>query len=126
VFSQSVLQYTNLNFMYGCMQNWLKPGGAMAHVIDFSSLGITKKWNGHWSFNKWEWRLYSLGKKMLLNRALVSNHFTLIKNLSFKIIASIPYQNKTGLNPQQLAKDFTHYSQEDIETGGAYFLAEKC
>jgi len=126
IFSQSVLQYTNLNFMYACMQYWLSTGGAMAHIIDFSALGITKKWNGHWAFKKWEWKLYSLGKKMLLNRALLSDHIALSKNHSFKIIATIPYQNKTGIKRGRLSKDFKDYPADNLETGGAYILSEKC
>jgi hypothetical protein len=125
VISQSVLQYTKLEEVYDTMHGWLKPGGLMSHVIDFSSLGISNTWNGHWAYTAWEWRLFKFGKKILLNRSYLGLHKEYIRQFSFELLTVMSYKNENGLPVDQLAKEFKHLDEEDIKTYAAYILAAK-
>lgn len=125
IFSQSVLQYTDLNLVYSSMQAWMKVGGLSAHVIDFSSLGITKTWNGHWSFSDREWKHYSYKKNMLLNRAPYTSHKELLESINFEIIHADKYFKANNLKRDQLGESFKGMSDEDLSTHAAYVLSKK-
>ena len=125
IFSQSVLQYTDMEFLYHCMSRWLKDGGMMAHVIDFESLGSHSVWNGHWAYTSLEWKLFSIGKKMLINRAPVSIHKEYLVKNNFSLLNIITYKKERGLLNQQLAKEFRNMLKDDLETNTAYMLSAK-
>ncbi len=125
VFSQSVLQYADLHLIYPAMNKWLKPKGMMAHVIDFSSLGSSKIWNGHWAYSAVEWKLFSIGKKMLINRACVSVHKDYLVKYNFTLLNIITYKKDLGLRRNQLAKEFRQLTNDDVETWSAYMLSAK-
>lgn len=57
VFSQSVLEYVELETIYRMMFSWLRPGGYCSHRIDFSSHKLSPYWNGHWAYTPLEWQL---------------------------------------------------------------------
>lgn len=125
IFSQSVLQYVDMKSTYQAMYDWLKPRGAMAHAIDFSSLGITKAWNGHWIFSALEWKLYSYGKKNFLNRASMSEHLSYHAQNNFEILKVIPYKKENTLHFNELAKEYKQLSQDDLGTHAGYILSIK-
>jgi hypothetical protein len=125
IFSQSVLQYTNLHLVYESIRNWLKPNGIMAHVIDFSSLGSAKAWNGHWAYTLFEWKLFGIGKKMLINRAPVSYHKNCLVKYNFNLLNAILYKKTEGLQKEQLATPFRLLANNDVETHAAYLLSVK-
>ena len=125
VFSQGALQFAEMDFIYHTMNKWLKPNGMMAHVIDFSSLGMSKVWNGHWAYSSLEWKLFSIGKKMLINRAAVSVHKEYLVKYNFNLLNIITYKKENGLYQDQLAKEFRHLANDDVETQLAYMLSAK-
>lgn len=125
VFSQSVLQYTDLDLVYPAMNTWLKPGGMMAHVIDFSSLGTAKQWNGHRAYSSLEWKLLRIGKKMPLNRSYPTLHKTYLEKNNFNLLNLISYKKEGGLATHQFAKEFRHLSDDDAGTYAAYLLSVK-
>lgn len=125
VFSQGALQFAEMDFIYHTMNTWLKPNGMMAHVIDFSSLGMSKVWNGHWAYSSLEWKLFSIGKKMLINRAAVSVHKEYLVKYNFSLLDIITYKKEQGFQQNQLAKEFRNLSNDDLETQVAYMLSEK-
>lgn len=125
VFSQAVMQYTDLKSVYTCFHRWLKKGGLTSHSIDFSSHGITKTWNGQWSFSDSEWRHYSYKKKILLNREPLSVHKDLLEALNFEIILADRYLKDNNLKPSQLAQRFKNISDQDLKTHAAFILAIK-
>ncbi|MEO7305911.1 MAG: hypothetical protein ABIR78_00155 [Ferruginibacter sp.] len=125
VFSQSVLQYTDLDMIYPVMNTWLKPGGLMAHAIDFSSLGSSKLWNGHRAYSSFEWKLFRIGKKMPLNRSYPALHKTYLKKNNFNLLNFIPYKKEGGLFTNQFTKEFRHLPNDDAATHAAYMLSAK-
>jgi hypothetical protein len=125
IFSQAVVQYTDMDLLYHSMSKWLKPGGMMAHVIDFGSLGSHSVWNGHWAYTAFEWKLFSLGKKMLINRAPVSVHKEYLVKYHFSLLNIVTYKKEEGLHQNQLSKEFRHLANDDVETHIAYMLSAK-
>ena len=125
VFSQAVLQYTDLDLVYSSINKWLKPNGFMSHSIDLASLGSHSMWNGHWAYNTFEWKFFSIGKKMLINRAPLSCHKNLLVKYHFNLLHTLSYKKESGLRKEQLAKEYRQLSNEDVETHAAYMLAVK-
>jgi len=125
VYSQSVLQYIDMTTTYSAMQGWLKKGGCMAHVVDMSSLGITKTWNGHWTFSQLEWDLYSYGKKITIKRATLSDHLKYAQQYGFEVLKVIPYTKPNTLIKEQLADEFKQLNVSDLETEIAYIFSKK-
>lgn len=125
VFSQSVLQYVDMDLIYPAINKWLQPKGMMVHVIDFSSLGSSGVWNGHWAYSSLEWKLFSIGKKILLNRSYVALHKAYLVKYNFNLLNIIIYKKKEGFHQKQLAKEFRHLSNDDVETHAAYMLSAK-
>lgn len=125
VYSQSVLQYTDLPYVYSSVHHWLKKGGLTAHSIDFSSLGITKTWNGHWCFSDFEWKQYCFRKTMLLNRSFFSEHKSFLEDLNFKIIDVVKYKSENTLQTTQLGQRAKNIHADDLSTSAAYMLSLK-
>jgi len=71
IYSQAVLEHVNdLNNTYEAMYRWLKHGGVMSHQIDFKSHAIFKKWNSHWTYSDFEWKLIKREKTYLIKQDL--------------------------------------------------------
>lgn len=63
ILSQAVMEHIeNLTLAYKTMYRWLSPLGFISHQIDFKSHGTSRKWNGHWSYSDFTWRVIK-GKK---------------------------------------------------------------
>ena len=125
IFSQAALQYTDLDLVYASINKWLKPTGFMSHVIDFESLGSHSVWNGHWAYTSFEWKLFSIGKKMLINRALLSYHKNYLVKYNFNLLNTITYKKEGGFTKKQLATAFRQLANDDVETHAAYMLSVK-
>jgi SAM-dependent methyltransferase len=126
IFSQAVLEHVeDLNHTYNAMHKWLKPAGIMSHTIDFKSHGITKSWNGHWTFNGLEWQIVKGGKVFLINREPYSKHLELNDSCGFKILSKKTVNQPNHLTKKQLSKQFRTLSEEDLTTSGAYILSIK-
>lgn len=123
VFSQAALQYTNLDLVYSSISKWLKPNGSMSHTIDFASLGCHSVWNGHWAYSAIEWKLFGIGKKMLINREPVSYHKNYLEKYHFDLLNTILYKKTNGFPKEQLAKEFRQLHNDDVETHAAYMFA---
>ena len=107
------------------MSEWLKPGGAMSHSIDLSSLGVTKEWNGHWTYSNLQWRLYKGKRIMHINRAPQSLHLSLIKQNGLEIIQNISRKKENKIKTADLAKAYRNLSEEDLETIGLFLQCRK-
>jgi hypothetical protein len=126
IYSQAVLQHVeDLDYTYRAMQKWLKPSGLMSHTIDFKSMGVTESWNGHWTFNDFEWRIVKGGNIFLINREPISKHIELLFKYGFKLLINIPIKMENQLDRNQFSSKFKNLSEEDIITSGTYILAKK-
>ncbi len=126
IISQAALQYVDdLDQAYAAMNTWLKKGGIMSHSIDFTSHGTTKKWNGHWTYSTWEWKLIRGKKKVGLNRAPQSVHLTLNQKYHFSILQQTTYQKENMLQPGELSKQFNNLSNRDLTASTMFIQSVK-
>lgn len=126
IYSQSVLQYIeDMNFTFDVMKNWLKPKGLMSHSIDLSSIGITKKWNGHWTFNDLEWNVLKNDRQIIINRKPLSYYYKQHENFELKILMCFSTEKENTLNKNNLNSKFKNFSEKDLVTSDVYFLSEK-
>jgi SAM-dependent methyltransferase len=126
VFSQDVLEHVDdLGFTYQTLTRWLKPGGVMSHQIDFKSHGKTTKWNGHWGYSRFVWRLLRGKRPYFLNRQPHSAHIGLLAGNNLDIRCDRTIQDEAGIVREELAPEFKHLSDEDLITSGALIQALK-
>jgi hypothetical protein len=125
-FSQAVLQsVNNLNDTYDAMASWLKVGGIMSHSIDFSSVGLTKSWNGHWTFSDAEWKIIRQKTVIPLNRATLGDHLSLLEKYNLQVTEKIVYPGQGGFSKKALAKQFREMIEESLSSRGAFLQAIK-
>jgi len=126
IFSQAVLEHVDdLKEAYGSMYSWLKDTGYMSHQIDFKCHGLANKWNGHWKYSNFIWKLIRGRRTWLINRAPYSKHCEIIKNNGFKIVFEKKVTLQSSLQRKDLAAQFKLISGSDLNTAGLFIQATK-
>lgn len=126
IISQAVLEHIDdLNAAYSAMFQWLKPGGYMSHVIDFTSHNSSIKWNGHWSHSDFVWRLIRGKSPYLINRFPHSIHMHLMKERGFSIIDDFTITCENEINRNNLSEKFKEIGDDDLEICGAFIQSVK-
>ena len=124
IFTQAVLEHVDaLRETYEAMHKWLKAGGFMSHMIDFSCHKEASRWNGHWAYSDLTWRLIVGRQTYLINRQPLSVHLRLLEETGFKLLRKIPCENLNGIRREQLAPRFAGVTDEDLRTEGAFLQA---
>ena len=104
---------------------WLKPDAYMSHQIDFKSHGTSDKWNGHWTYSDFMWKIIKGNRGYLLNREPYSRHITIMKEEGFKIIACKKINTNSDISRDKLAVNFQSLTDGDLTTSGAFIQAIK-
>jgi len=126
IFSQAVLQYPpDLGAMYRAMGDWLTPGGAMSHTIDFKSHGATREWSGHWACSDRVWSLLNGRRRDALNRVPHSTHMALIHDLGCEVLCDQRTELPPAITRAQLAPRFRHLTDDDLTISEAVIQARK-
>lgn len=126
IFSQAVLEHVDeLNLTYERMYSWLKPNGFMSHSIDFKSHGSANKWNGHWTYSDFTWKLIKGKRPYLINRLPHSQHIKLMNQTGFKVVCDIRSQLPSKINSNRLAPRFKNMQQDDLTTSSAFIQSSK-
>jgi hypothetical protein len=126
VISQGVLQFVHdLPGVYKGMANWLVTGGIMSHEIAFQSIGITTKWNGHWSCSEAIWRLAAGRRRHVTNREPHSTHIALLQEAGCQVVTDERIERPSGIGREKLAYRFRHLSDRDLVTSSALIQAVK-
>jgi hypothetical protein len=126
IFSQAVMEHVDdLTGAYAALEKWLKPGGRMQHVIDFTAHWLDSDWNGHWSYPDWLWKLVRGKRPYLINREPHSTHLDLIAKSGFSVVRDTRIVGSSGLPRNSFALRFRNMSEEDEVTRGCVVQAEK-
>jgi SAM-dependent methyltransferase len=126
IFSQAVLEHVDdLETVYRCCFNWLRPGGLMSHQIDFKSHGTSHEWNGHWTYPVWLWRIIRGNRPYLINRKPCGAHLSAMKAAGFEIVLEDRVKQPSRLKCDQLAGMLREMSQDDLNTAGVYIVTRK-
>ena len=124
--SHSVLQYvSDLGFFFDSCVRLLLPGGWMSHQIDFSSMGLSRDWNGHLAYPAPVWRFMVGSFPFAPKRKLLSEYMQELKRAGLEVVAVKKLLDDTGLNRHQVAAGFRHASDEDLACRGAFVIARK-
>lgn len=126
VTSTVVLQTVmDLSHIYSCCSTWLKPGGFMSHLVDYSNYGMAREWNGHWGYSSGMWRLMQGNRPYLHNRAPHSRHIQLMLQNGFEVVCEERARDYSGMKKTKLAREFKDISDDDFTTRGARIVAIK-
>src|SRR2546428_3372198 len=127
IISHAVLEHViDLKSTYRALYLWLKPGGIMSHQIDFTSHGLSERWNGYRAYPELLWKVIMGKRPFLINRQPYSVHMDLLKNNGFKIICSLKsYSTEEGIQRSQLSAYWRNISDDDLTCSGAFIEAQK-
>ncbi|MBN1895702.1 methyltransferase domain-containing protein [bacterium] len=126
IISQAVLEHVDgLAMTYRALFRWLKPGGHMSHVIDFSSHRLTDVWNEHWSYSPFLWKCIRGKRPFLINREPFSTHVRLAKENGFLPLMDRKVMDESGIRTGRLAPSFRHLTEQDLKIKKACMLSVK-
>jgi hypothetical protein len=127
--SQAVLMFpSDLDNQYGMMYRWLKPGGIMSHQLDYSTentFSNPRYWNSHWGCSDIEWSLLQWRQAITINRFPHSAHLSFLAKHGFRVLQEVRYRRDKGLPRERLAHRFRAISDDDLQTGGGFYIAQK-
>ena len=126
ILSHSVLEHVaDLESTYRALYSWLKPKGRMTHQIDFTSHGISEKWDGYREYSEFLWKIV-LGKRpYLINRQPHSVHINLMRKIGLTIICDLIMNRTDGIQRSDLSKSWNDIADDDLICSGAFIQAEK-
>lgn len=126
IYSQAVLEHVDdLQNTYKSMNLWLKSTGYISHQIDFKCHGTADKWNGHWAYSDFIWKLIRGKRSYLLNREPHSTHIAILKEEGFRVVCDKKIKSKSVLTIDDLVPRFKSISADDLTTSGAFIQAVK-
>lgn len=126
IYSQAVLEHIDeLRNAYRSMWLWLKPTGYISHQIDFKCHRTTNKWNGHWAFSDFIWKLFRGKRPYLINRFPHSTHLSILREEKFKVVCDKKVKSESILTRNDLAPRYKSMSDDDLSTSGAFIQATK-
>lgn len=128
VLSQAVLEHVDdAPVVYARMFEWLRPGGAMSHQIDFKCHGTSDVWNGQWTYSPLFWKLLlrTRNRGYPLNRLPLSAHLRLLRETGFELVDALTLTTPSILDRSCLARAFRNLDERDLSTSGAHILACK-
>jgi len=126
IISQAVLQHVHdLTLTYKCMNNWLKPKGLISHQIDFTSVGFSDNWYGHWQYSDFEWKIIKGKKNYYINREPHSTHIKLLNANNFQLVFDLKTFSKESVDKKKLARRFKIFPEEDFSITGSFIQATK-
>lgn len=126
VFSQSVMEHIDdLDGVYTTLARWVKPSGWTSHLIDFSSHGMTREWNGHWMLADPVWSALRGRRPYLINRQPYTDHRTLSDQHGFDSIHERRSKRFDGFIPSQFAPRFRSVSDEDARSHMVFVISQR-
>ena len=126
IFSHAVMEHVeDIRNYYQNMHHWLNQDGIMSHQIDFECHGLASKWNGHWGYTSFIWKIIKGKKREMLNRLPHSNHLDFMRSENLEIVKEIVFEGEGGITRDELASEFVGISDIDLATKGSIILAIK-
>ncbi len=107
---------------YDAFAQWLRPGGRMSHLIDFSSQRFTKRWNGHWEYPDPVWKVIVGKRRNVINRQPCTTHLSLMTDRGFEITCELR-ERVQGIPRERLAARWQGISDDDLVTKTALLQA---
>lgn len=126
ILSQAAMEYPeDLEFSYGAMHAWLKPGGLMSHQLNLGCHGTANVWNGHWTYSDLTWTLLRGRRAYFINRHPLSRHLEAQARAGFEIKGLITRVDPSGVKRGELAPRFQDLTDQDLVTHSACILSTR-
>ena len=126
ILSHSVLEHVvDLEAAYEAFYSWLKPAGLMSHQIDFTSHGLSEKWNGYRAYSDYLWKIILGKRSYLINRQPVSVHLALTKKHGFEVFCLLKNYKPHGIERTELSSPWKDISNDDLACSGAFIQSRK-
>jgi hypothetical protein len=127
VFSTAAMEHVDdLATAYSAMNQWLRPGGVVSHVIDYGCHASCNEWNGHWACPEPLWRILKGNRPYFINRQPHSAHVALLKANAFVILSDNQVNQLSRFARKDLSPRFRGLlSDEDLTTKLCFLLARK-
>lgn len=126
IVSQSVLEHVlDIETTYQALHSWLRPGGLMSHQIDFTSHGLSDRWNGYRCYSELRWKLMMGRRPYLINRQPCSAHINILKEIGFEIVCHLKNYRPGGIERSQLSPYWRSISDDDLTCSGMFVQARK-
>jgi hypothetical protein len=123
IVSHSVLEHIDdLAGSYRFFARRIARAGVMTHLIDYSSQGLTSRWNGHWGLSQPFWDAIRGRRHYLINRLPHSTHVEYLKGNGFRICKEWKLRRVDGLLREEFAPEFRSMSHEDATTHLAFLV----
>lgn len=124
--SHSVMEHVDdLEGTYAAFAEWVRPGGYMTHLIDFSSHTLADHWNGHWAIGDLTWSMMRGRRPYLLNRQSRSRHLDLLRANGFEVLDEIRDEPGDGLQPTDFAERFRDMQAADANVQMSFVVARR-
>jgi hypothetical protein len=124
--SQAVMLYvTDLDAAYAQIASWLAPGGVMTQTYNFTSVGKTPQWNGHWAANQAEWAAIEGAQPYHMSRLPYSAHPEALRRAGLLVAGAKIEERSGGITRARLAPEFAHLTDQDLVAARALIQAER-
>ena len=124
--SHSVLEYVDdLDGFVARCADMVAPGGWMSHQVDFGSLGITERWNGHLAYGRLAWWAATGARPYRPTRRLASEYMATLERHGFEIASVFRCLDPTGVRQEDLAPPFRDAPPEDVCCHSLYIAARR-
>ena len=97
----------------------------MSHQIDFGSLGLTARWNGHRAYPEVLWKFLIGNGTHVINRHPHSVHRDMMVNEGFEVILDLKNSRTDGIARSELSRRWKHITDDDLNCSGAFMQARK-
>jgi hypothetical protein len=95
----------------------------MSHQLTFMSPDLATKWNGHWSYPEWLWKMMAGRRPFFMNREPCSAHVALMQKHGFRITCLLKQQRLAGITRAELSQRWKNLSDDDLACSGAFIQA---
>lgn len=128
VIAQGVFQYIDVLTAFQKISSWLRPGGIISLQVDYSSMGITKDWNGHWALGQATWRIMEGKRPFFANRLTHSEIKTAALIHGLEVLAEQKEEVGTRLEQSNWQIQNSRYKNippEDFFVSRCHFVLRK-
>lgn len=126
VLAQAVLEHVHdPRLVYRALGARLRAGGFLSFTIDFRSHGLTRAWNGHWTYSNDAWRTVEGARPWGLNRWTLSQHLVALRDAGFTVLQADRERRDSEVERDELDQALRDIDASDLETCSAYIAAVK-
>ncbi len=126
IFSQSMLEYVDdVPQAVRLMRRYLRSGGWISHEVDLGSMRTSAKWDGHWAYPDWLWKVMRGKRPFFINRNTAIDYRNLMDPKLWSDTEFHPFRKKPETVKRKLAPRFRKLDEETLSTSSIYFIARK-